>query len=114
MSDKLNFIPTFGWPASDVLLASAPGTTLPLVPIGRLGVVNGGEVNNYLLKIKQYEQAQQTPGSTIVRVNYGWKNFIHVAGGKNTAENDEFRAYMNNYKAIAEDSLTGCTCGNIY
>ena len=106
LSDKLNFIPTFGWPASDVLLASAPGTTLPLVPIGRLGVVNGGEVNNYLLKIKQYEQAQQTPGSTI-ESKLWMKNFIHVAGGKNTAENDEFRAYMNNYKAIAEDSLMG-------
>ncbi len=106
LADKLNFIPTFGWPASDVLMVSEPGTTLPIVPVGRLGVVNGTEISYYLEKVKQYELAQQTPGSTIA--SKAWmKNFIHVAGGKNTIENDEFKTYMNGYKAIAEDSLMG-------
>ena len=106
LCDRLDYIPTFGWPASDVLMVSEPGTALPIVPVGRLGVVNGTEISYYLEKVKQYELAQQTPGSTIE--SKAWmKNFIHVAGGKNTAENDEFKAYMNNYKVIAEDSLMG-------
>ncbi|MEO6489671.1 MAG: C25 family cysteine peptidase [Ferruginibacter sp.] len=103
--DKLNFVPTFGWPASDVLLSSLPGTALPMVPIGRLSVVNGTEINQYLLKVKQYEQVQQTPSSSADR---SWmKNIIHVAGGKNSDESDQFGDYMNSYKAIAEDSLFG-------
>ncbi len=106
LSDKLNYIPTFGWPASDMLLVSEPGTVLPIAPVGRLGVVNTTEISNYLDKVKQYEQVQQTPGSTIE--SKAWmKNFIHVAGGKDSAENAEFKNYMNYYKAIAEDSLLG-------
>ncbi len=106
LSDKLNFIPTFGWPASDMLLASEPGTILPIIPIGRLGVINGTEVNSYLQKVIQYDQAQQTPGSTIN--SKAWmKNMIHVAGGKDSLENETFKQYMNVYKAIAQDSLFG-------
>ncbi len=106
MADKLNLVTTYGWPASDVLLASEPGTTLPLVPIGRLGVINGDEINNYLQKVMQYEQAQQTPGSTIESKMW-MKNIIHVAGGKDSSENETFKAYMNGYRTIAEDSLFG-------
>ena len=59
LSDKLNLIPTFGWPASDVLLCICTRYQCSVVPIGRLGAINGTEVDNYLLKMKQYEQAQQ-------------------------------------------------------
>ena len=106
IADKLNLIPTFGWPASDVLMVSEPGTVLPIAPIGRLGVVNTTEISNYLDKVKQYEQVQQTPGSTIA--SKGWmKSYIHVAGGKDSAENAEFKEYMRYYKEIAEDTLMG-------
>lgn len=106
ISAKLNFIPTFGWPASDVLLAAEPGTALPTVPIGRLSVVNTTEIHNYLQKVMQYEQEQQTPGSTIA--SKAWmKDMIHVAGGKDSLENETFKLYMNSYKNIAEDTLYG-------
>ncbi len=104
--DRLNLVTTFGWPASDGLLSAMPGVSLPLVPIGRLGAINGREVNNYLLKMQQYESAQQTPGSSIGEK--GWmKNMIHVAGGKDSSENETFKGYMNTYKAIAVDTLYG-------
>ncbi len=107
LTDKLNFIPTFGWPASDVLLAAEPGTTLPIVPIGRLSVINGTEINNYLQKVIQYNQAQQTPGSTLD--SKAWmKDMIHVAGGKTKEESLIFKAYMDSYKEIVEnDTLFG-------
>ncbi|MEJ7626107.1 MAG: C25 family cysteine peptidase [Ferruginibacter sp.] len=106
LTDKMDLVPTFGWPASDVLLAAIPGTVTPLIPMGRLSAINGTEIFNYLEKIKQYDQAQQTPGSTIA--SKAWmKNMINVAGGKDSAENDIFKQYMNGYKKIAEDTLFG-------
>ena len=105
LSDKLNFIPTFGWPASDILLSAEPGTVSPIVPIGRLSVINGAEVNNYLQKVIQYNQAQQTPGSTIS--SKAWmKDMIHVAGGKTPDESYIFKAYMDSYKAIVENDTS--------
>jgi hypothetical protein len=105
-TELLDMVPTFGWPASDVLLASAPGTVGPIIPIGRLGAVTGTEVNNYLQKIKEYEQAQQTPSPSIA--DKGWmKNVMHVSGGKDEQENQDFRNYMDGYKNIIQDTLFG-------
>lgn len=106
IADKINLIQTFGWPASDILLACEPGTVVPIVPIGRLAAVNGNEVGIYLQKMKDYEQAQQSPSQTIA--DKGWmKNIIHVTGGHDSLENAEFNAYMDSYKVIAEDTLFG-------
>lgn len=106
---KENFVPTFGWPASDILLASIPGQSIPVVPIGRLSVINGTEINNYLVKIQQYEQAQASPSASIGDKLW-MKKAIHVAGGKNNDESFQFQAYMNGYKSIYEDTLLG---GNV-
>ena len=48
----------------------------------------------------------QRAGSSIAEK--GWmKNIIHVAGGRDSSENDTFKGYMNSYKMIAEDTLYG-------
>src|SRR5690606_10608448 len=106
LAEQLNLVPTFGWPASDNLLASQPGTATPIIPIGRIAAINGNEVNHYLEKVIEYEQAQRTP--TAHTGGSGWmKNILHVAGGKDTIENAIFKNYMNAYKTIAEDTLFG-------
>ncbi len=103
---RMDLVPTFGWPASDVLLVAQPGTTTPLVPVGRLSAINGNEVNNYLQKVIQYENAQRFPGSSVA--DRGWmKNVLHVAGGKDSAENVVFKQYMSQYEQIIEDTLFG-------
>ncbi len=103
---QLDLIPTFGWPASDQSLACLPGTFLPQIPLGRLSVVNGTEINYYLQKVIQYEQEQQSPSCSIA--DKAWmKNIMHVAGGKDEPESLTFRNYLNGYKAIAEDTLFG-------
>ena len=49
--EQLNLVPTFGFPASDVMLASADGAgSINLVPIGRVGAVKGAELEDYLNK----------------------------------------------------------------
>jgi len=102
----MNLVPAFGWPASDILLSAKPGLCEPLVPIGRLAAITPDEVNNYLIKVKEYENAQQTPNPNAD--NKSWmKNFIHVVGGKDSSENNAFKSYMNGYKNIAQDTLYG-------
>jgi hypothetical protein len=103
---KLNLVTSFGWPASDILLAAEPGTALPLVPIGRLAAINPGEVRNYLNKLIEHEQTQQVHSPSIA--DRAWmKDVIHVAGGKDSSENAAFRDYMFNYEQYFRDTLFG-------
>ena len=104
--DRLNLIPTFGFPASDIRLASGYNSIVPDIPVGRLSVLTGNEVSNYLVKIKQYEQAQVSASQTVA--DKGWmKNVVHLIGGKDNTESDLFKLYMNSYKGIIEDTLYG-------
>jgi len=103
---QLNQVPTFGYPASDVLLACNPGENVPLVPIGRLSAITGSEVGYYLQKMTEYEAAQASTSQTIA--DKGWmKNIIHLAGGADVGDNTTFTIYLNDYKSIAEDTLYG-------
>jgi hypothetical protein len=104
--EKLDLVQTFGWPASDILLACEPGTVVPLTAIGRLSAVNGSEIKHYLDKVKQYEAAQASTSQTVA--DKAWmKNFIHASGGKDADESAQFLAYLNNYANIAKDSALG-------
>lgn len=105
-ADKLDLIPTFGNPASDVLLSSPYGITVPNIPIGRLSAVSGNEVGNYLQKIIEYEQAQASTVQTLD--NKLWmKNVIHVTGGSDSSETSLFNFYMSQYANIIKDTLYG-------
>jgi hypothetical protein len=105
-ADKLNLIPTFGSPASDIRLASDYNSAVPDIPVGRLSVVTGNEVGNYLVKMKEYEQAQNSASQTVA--DKGWmKNIAHVIGGKDTYESDLFSYYMNGYRDIIQDTFYG-------
>lgn len=105
-ADKLNLVPSFGNPASDIRLSASYNSLVPEIPIGRLSVVNGDEVGHYLAKMKQYEQLQASPSQTFAEK--GWmKNVAHLIGGKELGENDLWSIYMNNYKRVIEDTLYG-------
>jgi hypothetical protein len=106
--EQLNLVPTYGYPASDMYLASDERAIIPKVAIGRLSVVNGTEIKDYLDKVKQYEAYYNT-NSCVIRDELWKKNVIHVAGA-----NDEVGAQilfsLNKYKRRIEDTLIG---GNV-
>lgn len=104
---SINLVPTFGNPASDILLSSGyGGVTNPKIPIGRLSVVHGDEVGNYLDKMKTYEGEQQSTEYTLD--NKLWaKNVVQIVGGKDNTENGDFRNFMYGYKMQLEDSALG-------
>ncbi len=105
-ADKLNLVPTFGYPASDVLLVSAYGSAVPTVPVGRLSVVSGDEVESYLNKMKEYEAHQKSQDQTLE--NKQWmKNVIQIVGGSNESESSNFKYFMDSYKSILVDTSYG-------
>ena len=106
VAEQLDHVTTFGWPPSDILLVSQPGTTVPITPVGRLGAINGTEVGKYLQKAIQYETAQRTQSPTIA--DKAWmKNVMQIAGGKDVQENNQFNDYMDGYRNILKDTLFG-------
>jgi hypothetical protein len=106
-ADKLNLVPTFGYPASDVLLSSPYGASaIPSVPIGRLSAISGDEVGSYLQKIKEYEETQNSTTQTLD--NKLWmKKVISIVGGADSSDNAEFGYYTGLYRDILEDTLFG-------
>ncbi|MBS1973554.1 MAG: hypothetical protein JST13_04330, partial [Bacteroidetes bacterium] len=107
IADALNLVPTFGFPASDNKLSSADVTkAVPLIPIGRLGAVNGIEVETYLKKVEEYENVQQTAPNTVS--DRAWmKNVVHVTGASDPYLGEVLCNYMSNYQQIIQDTLFG-------
>jgi hypothetical protein len=106
---KLNLVPTFGWPASDILLAADPGDSYPKTSVGRLSVINGQEVLVYLNKLKEYETAQKTM-SPFIKDKAWMKNVVHAVGSSEPGLQLLLDTYMKNYKGIISDTLFG---GNV-
>jgi hypothetical protein len=104
--DKLNMVPTFGWPGSDVLLTAEPGSSVPELPIGRLSAINGQEVALYLKKMKEFELAQATPSP--LTADRAWmKNIVHIIGASDPALDTILKQYMGNYRNVISDTLFG-------
>jgi hypothetical protein len=108
--DKLNLVPTFGWPASDNILASNDLSPVPAIFIGRLAAIRPEEVLLYLDKIKAYEQQQQSTVETVD--NKAWmKNVVHVVGSNDLSLDGLLTGLMNGYRSIITDTLFG---GNVF
>ena len=104
--DQLNLVPTYGWPASDVLLTADMGSSQPMIPIGRLSVINAVEVALYLKKVKDYEQAQAFQ-SPLIKDKAWMKNVIHIVGAADEATTSIIAPDMESYRTIIVDSLYG-------
>ena len=106
VANKLDLVPTFGWPASDILLVSANLNPIQLAPVGRLGAISGAEVKSYLQKITEYE-AEQKRQSPFVSDKAWMKHVMQIAGGRDIYEQNDFNYYMDSYNAIASDTFFG-------
>jgi len=105
--NQLCLVPTFGSPASDNML-SANGVSSPIVtiPIGRLSVISGSEVEDYLQKLTEYETAQRTAQNTIADKLW-MKNVLELTGADDDLTGPLLCQYVGVYKNIIEDTLTG-------
>ena len=107
LADQLDMVPTYGYPASDNKLSAGNGVdAVPVTPIGRLSVVSGAEVETYLSKVKEYEQAQSTSPNTIAG-RLWMKNMVHITGASEAYLGTILCNYMNSYQQIISDTLFG-------
>jgi hypothetical protein len=107
VSDLLNLVPSFGYPASDNMLSSEGVTSSVVVtPIGRLSVVKGSEIEIYLDKVKQYEAAQKNAPNTLAGREW-MKNIVHVTGASDSYLGTVLCNYMGVYKQIVQDTSYG-------
>jgi hypothetical protein len=104
--DKLNLVPTFGSPASDVLLVAEPGSSQPSMSIGRLSVINPAEVATYLKKVKDFEGVQATQ-SPLIKDKAWTKNVVHIVGASYEALDAILSSDLNRYRTIIRDTLFG-------
>lgn len=107
LADQINLIPTFGYPASDNMLSSVgPASAVAATPIGRLSVVKGAELENYLEKLKEYELAQRTAPNTVAG-RLWMKNVMELTGASQLDLGVTLCNYMHGYKDIIGDTLAG-------
>lgn len=104
--NKLNLVPTFGDPASDILLTAEPGSSQSETSIGRLSAINADEVAIYLKKVKDFELAQAT-SSPAIQDKAWMKNVVHIIGASDDALTSTLSQYMATYKQIIADTLYG-------
>jgi hypothetical protein len=104
--ERLNLVPTFGLPASDMLLGADLTTSRPLVPVGRLTAITPAEVATYLKKVKDYETAQRTPSPNIADKDW-MKQVAHIIGAGDVFLDDILNQYMSNYRSKIQDTLMG-------
>ena len=110
-SEQLNLVPTFGYPASDILLASNTMDPVMNTYISRISVISPKELAEYLDKVKQYEQAQQLQSQTIT--DKAWtKNVVHVVGANDANLDSYLTSLMRNYQLTLEDTLYGAKVYN--
>lgn len=99
-----NLLPSMGNPASDNLFTSGlNGAGLETaIPTGRLAASSNQQIEAYLSKVMEYENAPR---------EIWMKRSLHFAGGANGFEVDRFENYLKNYEQKYEDSIQG---GNTY
>lgn len=106
-ADRLNLVPSFGSPASDNMLSSEDATNpIAVIPIGRLSVVRGSEIEDYLQKVKEYENVQKTAPNTLAGREW-MKNILHVTGSSDPYLGTVLCNYMGVYRQIIQDTIYG-------
>jgi hypothetical protein len=97
-------VPTWGYPGSDILLASSNTSDVPDIAIGRIAASNTTELKTYLEKVKSHEYAQKnTPYSAEER---DWmKYIIHLNGGGR--ESSSIRPYIEQFMNISSRDVWG-------
>ena len=108
--NRLDIVPTFGNPASDILLTAEPGSSQPTLSIGRLSVISPAEVAVYLKKVKDFEQAQVMQ-SPLINDKAWMKNVMQIIGAGEPGLDIALSRNMATYKNIIGGPLFG---GNVF
>lgn len=105
-SKSENFIPSYGWPVSDNWYGLLEGDDMePEILVGRIPAQNITELENYIEKVKTFENQPNAP----------WmKKFLYLSGGDGELQRRSFASYRYNifdkvepYPICAETAWVG-------
>lgn len=96
-----DLVPTSGYPGSDAYFSTGLGNTTyeEAIPTGRLTATKPSQVAAYLDKIKEMEAL---PYNDLWR-----KKILHLSGGIEDGEPEQFKAFLEEYAGIAEAPYFG-------
>jgi hypothetical protein len=100
-------LPTFGVPASDIMLTDFDNNNIPELPIGRLSVLNGDEIGPYLDKVKIHEASLATTMNQYVDTVLWQKRFLHAAGASDLQQQTPIVSALNRQSNIIEGTAIG-------
>ncbi|MCB0661379.1 MAG: hypothetical protein KDC24_01460 [Saprospiraceae bacterium] len=111
--DKTFFVPTYGFNASDQLLATDNFKYVPILPVGRLAVTSPQEIGIYLKKVKDYENTQRNFTNTIESKEWT-KRVVHLSGGGDASERSSIQSLLASMERIVEDGKMGADVTTFY
>lgn len=111
------YVPTWGATGSDVLLASDPITQRQILPVGRLAVTNGDEIEVYLNKVREHETTLERADANIQ--GRAWmKRIMHLSGGQAGPNTDNsaplIASFMSRMAENIERSKFGADVSTFY
>lgn len=116
-NSDVEFVPTYGNPASDnLLVARSKAIPYPQVGVGRLSAKTPNDIKVYLEKIKLYEEIQKTGSvedQTLEKKEW-MKSVLHLGGGNFVDEQQTFARYLENYRRIIEGPHFGGKVHSVY
>ncbi len=98
-----DFIPPFGYPGTDHLYSTSPGSVASQLAVGRLAIFNGEELDIYLDKLQTMEATLQSLPQTVADRDWT-KQILHLGGGTTAAERQSIRRNLENMAGIAATS----------
>lgn len=99
-------LPSFGYPASDNLLAAPLGEVVPSYSTGRLAAINNGEIELYLDKLRGVEQQINLGGQTLGDRDW-MKAVMHLGGGTTPGEQSSIRSGLGQLERTIEGTKLG-------
>ena len=112
-NEGIFYVPTFGFPGADNLLAGSNTSAIPVVPVGRLAATDPEEVRIYLDKVKAFEMAPTQLGQTIAEKAW-MKRIMHLGGGGSAAEQGIIRNHLKNMEEEIESNRFGGEVTSFY
>lgn len=110
--NKVFFIPTFGYTASDNMLFSERNYPDPYFAVGRLAARTPDDIKNYLDKVKLHDLAPKS-GSNI-EDQYWMKRVLHLGGGKNIGEQTSIKLGLDNMARLLQDTIMGAEINSFF
>lgn len=93
-------VPSFGEPASDILLTDFDKNNRPQLSIGRLPVMNTNDIRDYLEKVKDHDEVVADYSGSVSDSLLWRKRVLHIAGAKDAAEQAPILAGLNRQASI--------------